>query len=379
MLSLFCVLKAGAAHVIAIEASTMAHVCQEMVAAHGIGDRITVVNSRVEDLGAELPGLPPGCDGADAIVSEWMGTVRTESYLKHCMRICCWHLRAVVCPRQGLVGEGMLDSVVRARNMWLKPGGRLLPSTARVFVSGWQHPATAELLRLGLSPAASLLAQRLLEEWRGRPILTSLPSSAVCTDSVCIADLNLCTVECDSDLTELVSERSVELTVRSRASEEAVQRSEEVVWAGSCIWWETGFSADQDHDKLGSVVLTTAPGLAPTHWGQLLLVDDCPPRLLRQGDTVRPMRQSDEQPKAGTLSDLVAAFECAQVHAKASLVALCFGSSGEVRGPKNDTRQYIQAQLLHRFQWQAIFDSRRSQHGLGVIACTNAGQLLMSR
>lgn len=75
VLSLFCVLKAGAAHVIAIEASTMALVCQQMADAHGISDRITVVNSRVEDLRAQLPGLPPGCSGADVIVSEWMGTV----------------------------------------------------------------------------------------------------------------------------------------------------------------------------------------------------------------------------------------------------------------------------------------------------------------
>ena len=121
----------------------------------------------------------------------------------------------------------MLDSVVRARNMWLKPGGRLLPSTARVFVSGWQHPATAELLRLGLGPAAGLLSERLLEEWRGRPILTTLPPKAVCSDPVCIADLDLSTVECETDLTELVSERSVELLVRnSHVSEDAAERSQ---------------------------------------------------------------------------------------------------------------------------------------------------------
>ena len=78
VLSLFCVLKAGAAHVVAIEASSMAQVCEEMAAAHGISDRITVVNSRVEDLRSQLPGIPPGSGGADVIVSEWMGTVRTK-------------------------------------------------------------------------------------------------------------------------------------------------------------------------------------------------------------------------------------------------------------------------------------------------------------
>ena len=335
MLSLFCVLKAGAAHVIAIEASTMAGVCQEMAAAHGISDRITVVNSRVEDLGAELPGLPPGCGGADAIVSEWMGTVRTGFHLCHFMGMCFWQLSVVVCPRQGLVGEGMLDSVVRARNMWLKPGGRLLPSTARVFVSGWQHPATAELLRLGLGPAASLLGQRLLEEWRGRPILTALPPSAVCTTSVCIADLNLCTAECDTDLTELVSERSIELTVRnSPVNEEAVERPDEVVWAGSCIWWETGFSDDQDHDNLRSVVLTTAPGLAPTHWGQLLLVDDSPPRLLRQGDTVSSMTD-----QMSTVSIQFCSCPWMNVLSFAGWFTFC--PSGKVGGAKNHTRPWL--------------------------------------
>ena len=92
VLSLFCVLKAGAAHVIAIEASTMALVCQEMAAAHGISDRITVVNSRVEDLRAQLPGLPPGGDGADVIVSEWMGTVwATRNHLMQFTGRLCLH------------------------------------------------------------------------------------------------------------------------------------------------------------------------------------------------------------------------------------------------------------------------------------------------
>lgn len=82
VLSLFCVLKAGAAHVIAIEASSMATVCREMAAAHGVSDHITVLNARVEDLQGQLPGLPPG-GGADVIVSEWMGTVRTTSIIAH--------------------------------------------------------------------------------------------------------------------------------------------------------------------------------------------------------------------------------------------------------------------------------------------------------
>jgi hypothetical protein len=186
------VLAAG--HVIAIEASSMALVCRQMVASLGLSDRVTVVNARIEDLtSTALPGLPDGQDSADVIVSEWMGT--------------------------GLVGEGMLDSVLLARDRWLVPGGRLLPSTARMFVCGWQHAATAELLRLGLGPAAGMLSEKLLEEWRGRPMLTSLPANSVCSGSVCVADLDLTTVPLDGGLDEIISQRSLELTVDGESEE----------------------------------------------------------------------------------------------------------------------------------------------------------------
>ena len=53
------------------------------------------------------------------------------------------------------------------------------------------------------------------------------------------------------------------------------------------LWWETGFGtpAECDHEN-AAVLLSTAPGHAPTHWGQLLLVSDSPPRMLRRGQTV---------------------------------------------------------------------------------------------
>ena len=80
-------------------------------------------------------------------------------------------------------------------------------------VGGWQHPATSELLRLGLGPAAALLGEKMLEDWRGRPMLAALPRSAVCSNSVCVADLDLLTVPYEDGLNEIVSRRTVELTV----------------------------------------------------------------------------------------------------------------------------------------------------------------------
>ena len=51
--------------------------------------------------------LPPQ---VDVIVSEWMG--------------------------YALLFESMLDSVLAARDKWLKPGGAVLPDLARIYVAG---------------------------------------------------------------------------------------------------------------------------------------------------------------------------------------------------------------------------------------------------
>ena len=248
VLSMLCAQRARPARVIAIEASEMAAVCRELVAAQGLEGVITVVQARVEDV-AELEAAP---HGVDAIISEWMGT--------------------------GLVGEGMLDSVLCARDRWLTAGGLMLPSSARLFLCGWQHAATAELLRLGLGRAAAALAERLLAEWRGRPLIAALPEHCVCSSSQIVATLDLTKVT-TAELDLIMAEESGRvLTV------EPPGEADEVVWSGVALWWETGFGPSPE--RRGEVVLTTAPGRSPTHWGQLLCCDDAAPRLLRRGESV---------------------------------------------------------------------------------------------
>nr|CAD7414576.1 unnamed protein product [Timema poppensis] len=61
-------------------------------------------------LGVEEVELPEGIDGVDIIISEWMG---------YC-----------------LFYESMLDTVLYARDKWLKPDGLLFPDRATLFVTG---------------------------------------------------------------------------------------------------------------------------------------------------------------------------------------------------------------------------------------------------
>jgi len=93
--------KAGAKKVYAIEATYMAKHAKTLAENNGVGDRIEVMQGYMEQI--ELP------EKVDIIISEWMGYF--------------------------LLRESMLDSVLVARDKWLKPGGALYPSHCRMFLS----------------------------------------------------------------------------------------------------------------------------------------------------------------------------------------------------------------------------------------------------
>ncbi|RUS73055.1 hypothetical protein EGW08_019193 [Elysia chlorotica] len=100
ILSLFAAV-AGARKVYAVEASAVASLCREIVAENGLDGTIQVIHSPVEEV--ELPTQ------VDLIVSEWMGF-----YLLH---------------------ESMLDSVIAARDKFLRPGGLMVPAHARIYMA----------------------------------------------------------------------------------------------------------------------------------------------------------------------------------------------------------------------------------------------------
>ena len=86
--------QCGARKVYAVEATYMATHAKKLVEANGLGDVVTIIQSTVEEV--ELP------EQVDVIISEWMGYF--------------------------LLRESMFDSVIVARDRWLKPGGAMFPS-----------------------------------------------------------------------------------------------------------------------------------------------------------------------------------------------------------------------------------------------------------
>ncbi|KAG8905885.1 type I protein arginine N-methyltransferase Rmt1 [Tulasnella sp. 403] len=102
ILSMFAA-RAGAAQVVGIDMSNIIEQAQRIVNANGFGDRITLVKGKLEE--TELP-----IQEFDIIISEWMGYF--------------------------LLYESMLDTVLLARDKYLKEGGHIFPDVTTLYLAG---------------------------------------------------------------------------------------------------------------------------------------------------------------------------------------------------------------------------------------------------
>lgn len=93
--------KAGARKVYAIEASNVADRAKTLMAANGMSGIIEVIKGKVEEI--ELP------EKVDVIISEPMGFM--------------------------LIHERMLESYMIARQLFLKPGGKMFPTTGTIYAA----------------------------------------------------------------------------------------------------------------------------------------------------------------------------------------------------------------------------------------------------
>lgn len=94
--------KAGARHVYGIDMSSIIDHAKEIVKANKMDQDITLIKGKVEDV--VLP-----VEKVDIIISEWMG---------YC-----------------LLYESMLDTVLYARDKWLKQGGLMFPDKASMYIT----------------------------------------------------------------------------------------------------------------------------------------------------------------------------------------------------------------------------------------------------
>mmetsp|Transcript_29217 Transcript_29217/g.87364 ORF Transcript_29217/g.87364 Transcript_29217/m.87364 type:complete len:381 (+) Transcript_29217:1458-2600(+) len=235
--------QAGAARVIACEFTTMAAHAERLVAANGLADVIEVRRAAVETLGLEPASV-------DVIVSEWMGYF--------------------------LLRESMLDSVLYARDHYLKPGGALYPSRAALFwaptclegerdarldehaesMADWDS-FEDEMMRQHDVDVSCLRAAYEREQANyhlGQACWMELQANQLLAPPVRVAeiDLNVCSLEDAAG-------------VHSRPFRFPVPLVRCVAFAG---WFDAYFEGSADEPAPNPVTLATAPADGYTHWGQ---------------------------------------------------------------------------------------------------------------
>eukprot|EP00928_Gymnodinium_smaydae_P046727 TRINITY_DN31148_c0_g1_i1.p1 TRINITY_DN31148_c0_g1~~TRINITY_DN31148_c0_g1_i1.p1 ORF type:complete len:419 (+),score=94.09 TRINITY_DN31148_c0_g1_i1:132-1259(+) len=289
ILSIFAA-RAGAAKVFAVEATDMASRGRRIVEANGLSEVITVIQGTVETV-----NLP--CK-VDIIVSEWMGYF--------------------------LLRERMLDSVLHARDRFLKPGGVMFPSHANLYLAplgackvlsdkaiAWEQERThwanfSEEMQNSYETDFSCMADEFMAEQRKYYLQTgtfvNLTSKCLAGPGRPLLEMDLHTVT----LAELLS------------PEEPYRCSMRVVRDGPLEgfvgYFDTPFKGNAQHPVEQEVTLTTAPSPSgqSTHWGQQIF-GFYPPLQAKRGDTLDCSMFIRRQAKNHRLLWLEADFElCAQ-------------------------------------------------------------------
>lgn len=226
LLSLFCA-QAGAKHVYAVEASEgIYELSKAIVKANNLSDKITVINGVIEEI-----ELPNEIEKVDIIVSEWMGV-----YLLH---------------------ESMLNSVLYARDKWLKEDGLMYPSLAYLYVCPVEmENYLNENMKywtnyndLNFEPIARIYRQLLLE----KPLVQTISKSQLIdNDEKILASFDLKTIKIEE--LESIQSYNINFVAQKKCN-----------LHGFAFWFDVIFTTDSE-----PVTLKTGPDGDETHWKQTI-------------------------------------------------------------------------------------------------------------
>ncbi|XP_041857872.1 protein arginine N-methyltransferase 2 [Melanotaenia boesemani] len=231
IISLFCAQLAQPSKVYAVEASSMAEYTRQLVKQNGCEEVVTVLQGRAEEL--ELP------EQVDILVSEWMGNC--------------------------LLFEFMVESVLVARDRWLRNGGIMWPSSAAFTLVPCQAESYyAEKMAFWESPYGldftplQILAQ---QEFFTKPKFSHILEPNDCLSAPCdVICLDMYTLQV-TDLEEMKGEFQF-----------CVERSG--VFHGFTAWFTVHFESLEAGGATAE--LNTGPSSESTHWKQTLFMLDRP-------------------------------------------------------------------------------------------------------
>ncbi|XP_014642398.1 PREDICTED: protein arginine N-methyltransferase 2 isoform X1 [Ceratotherium simum simum] len=240
IISLFCAHYAQPRAVYAVEASEMAQHTGQLVMQNGFADIITVFQQKVEDV--VLP------EKVDVLVSEWMGTC--------------------------LLFEFMIESILYARDVWLKEDGVIWPTTAALHLvpCSADRDYSSKVLFWDNAYEFNLGALKSLaiKEFFSKPKYNHILKPEDCLSEPCtILQLDMRTVQI-ADLETMKGELCFDIQKAGTLH-------------GFTAWFSVWFqNLEEDEPQL---VLSTGPFHPTTHWKQVLFMMDEPVSVHR-GDVV---------------------------------------------------------------------------------------------
>jgi protein arginine N-methyltransferase 1 len=213
--------RAGAKHVYGIEFADIADYAREIVKVNKLTDKVTIIKSKVEE--AVLP-----VDKVDIIISEWMGYF--------------------------LIYESMLDTVLYARDKWLKKDGYILPDKASLTVAAMEDGNYKSSKLQFWDDVYGINMKCVKPAVMSEPLIDICERQAINSSHCKIMEIDLYTVKKeDLDFTA-----AYELTFF---------RSDTL--HGIISWFDIYF------DKLpNKVEFTTSPYSKATHWKQVVFYTD---------------------------------------------------------------------------------------------------------
>jgi protein arginine N-methyltransferase 1 len=214
--------QSGARKVYAVERGALAEYATAIVERNHYADQIEVIPRAMED--AEIP------EQVDVVLSDWMG---------YC-----------------LFFETMLPSVILARDRFMRPGGTMFPSRAKLFIIGIEdREYRAE--KIGFwddvygFPFTSVKKWALIE-----PLVESCPTERIITETSEILDIDLNTV-------------TVEM-LNIDCSFSLIPTKTETLDAFA-LWFDVLFEGPQQ-----TVILSTSPWEEGTRWYQSIFYLETP-------------------------------------------------------------------------------------------------------
>ncbi|KAG9288628.1 hypothetical protein G9A89_006729 [Geosiphon pyriformis] len=214
ILSMFAA-KAGAAHVYGIDMSNIIDQAHQIIVDNRLDDKITLIKGKMEEV--ELP-----VQEVDIIISEWMGYF--------------------------LLYESMLDTVLVARDKYLKVGGLIFPDKATIYLAAIEDGEYKEE-KIGFwdnvygFDFSSIKSVALRE-----PLVDTVDYKAVVTNPYAVKEIDILNVQ-KSDL--------------SFSAEFTLTATRDDYIHAFIAWFDIGFTACHK-----PIRFSTGPHAKYTHWKQ---------------------------------------------------------------------------------------------------------------